>query len=93
MDHEQRAEIWGNIMLVGGGSMMRGISGRFFAELVKYTTLKLKVIAAPERFNSAWIGGSIVSSISQFERDCMTHQEYMELGLEQLLSKSLTQSA
>ena len=39
-----------------------------------------KVIAPPERLYSAWIGGSILASLSSFEQMWITRREYDEYG-------------
>ena len=41
---------------------------------------EVKVIASPERKYAAWIGGSILSSISTFESMWITKYEYEEYG-------------
>lgn len=88
MNHEHKTDMWANIVLAGGGSMMRGIYDRFVVELSKKTNRKIKIITPPERLNSAWIGSSIVGTLSTFDFECITQQEYIELGTDQLLAKS-----
>jgi actin-related protein len=39
-----------------------------------------EVIAPPERLYSAWIGGSILASLSSFEQMWITRREYDEYG-------------
>ena len=43
-------------------------------------TMKIKVIAPPERKYLSWIGGSILSSLSSFQKMWMTKEEYDEYG-------------
>ena len=52
----------------GGSTMFAGIAERLNAEIVKLapSTIKVKVVAPPERKFSVWIGGSILSSLSTF---------------------------
>eukprot|EP00484_Ammonia_sp_Unknown_P024671 CAMPEP_0197032830 /NCGR_PEP_ID=MMETSP1384-20130603/11401_1 /TAXON_ID=29189 /ORGANISM="Ammonia sp." /LENGTH=51 /DNA_ID=CAMNT_0042462541 /DNA_START=1 /DNA_END=156 /DNA_ORIENTATION=- len=40
----------------------------------------IKVIAAPERKYSVWIGGSILSSLSTFDEMWVTKEQYDEAG-------------
>ena len=40
----------------------------------------IKVIAEPDRKYSAWIGGSILSSLSTFQQMCISRDEYLESG-------------
>jgi actin-related protein len=50
--------------------MFPGISDRLTKELVALapSSVKVKVIAPPERKYSAWIGGSILGSLSTFQQ-------------------------
>ncbi|KAL7720916.1 actin [Entamoeba marina] len=43
-------------------------------------TMKVKVIAPPERKYSVWIGGSILASLSTFQNMWITKEEYDEAG-------------
>merc|ERR1711962_679095 len=42
------------------------------------STIKIKIIAPPERKYSVWIGGSILASLSTFQQMWITKQEYDE---------------
>jgi actin-related protein len=44
------------------------------------STMKIKIIAAPERKYSVWIGGSILASLSTFQQMRISKQEYDESG-------------
>lgn len=67
-DVDVRKELYANIVLSGGTSMFEGIAERLNKELVALapSSMKIKVIAQPERKYSVWIGGSILSSLSTF---------------------------
>jgi actin-related protein len=43
-------------------------------------TMKIKIIAPPERKYSVWIGGSILASLSTFQQMWISKQEYDESG-------------
>ena len=43
-------------------------------------TMKIKVVAPPERKYSVWIGGSILSSLSTFQQMWISKAEYDESG-------------
>jgi actin, other eukaryote len=43
-------------------------------------SMKIKVIAPPERKFSTWIGGSILASLPTFQQIWMTKDEYEEFG-------------
>uniref|UniRef100_A0AC35F695 Actin n=1 Tax=Panagrolaimus sp. PS1159 TaxID=55785 RepID=A0AC35F695_9BILA len=44
------------------------------------STMKIKIIAPPERKYSVWIGGSILASLSTFQQMWTSKQEYDESG-------------
>merc|ERR1711865_1338316 len=44
------------------------------------STMKIKVVAPPERKYSVWIGGSILSSLSTFQQMWISKGEYDESG-------------
>jgi actin-related protein len=41
---------------------------------------KIRIVAPPERKFAVWIGGSILSSLSTFQRMWISKQDYDELG-------------
>merc|ERR1712110_1255752 len=44
------------------------------------STMKIEIIAPPERKYSVWIGGSILASLSTFQQMWISKQEYDESG-------------
>jgi len=66
----------------GGTTMYHGIDTRLSQEIVKLapSTMKIRVVAPPERRFSVWIGGSILSSLSTFASMWITKAEYEESG-------------
>ncbi len=44
------------------------------------TSMKIKVVAPPERKYSVWIGGSILASLSTFQQMWIAKSEYDESG-------------
>eukprot|EP00009_Paramoeba_aestuarina_P003746 CAMPEP_0201510954 /NCGR_PEP_ID=MMETSP0161_2-20130828/3459_1 /ASSEMBLY_ACC=CAM_ASM_000251 /TAXON_ID=180227 /ORGANISM="Neoparamoeba aestuarina, Strain SoJaBio B1-5/56/2" /LENGTH=365 /DNA_ID=CAMNT_0047906245 /DNA_START=117 /DNA_END=1211 /DNA_ORIENTATION=+ len=81
-DIEMRRYLYGNLVLSGGSSMFPGISDRFQKEIQRLapSTTSCKVIAPPERYDSTWIGGSIYGSLSFFNENILTKEEYQERG-------------
>merc|ERR1711991_994012 len=69
-DIDIRSELYSNIVLSGGTTMFPGIADRMTKELTSLapSTMKIKVVAPPERKYSVWIGGSILSSLSTFQQ-------------------------
>jgi len=62
--------------------MFPGIPERLSKEVTALapSTMKIKVVAPPERKFSVWIGGSILSSLSTFQAMWITRTEYDESG-------------
>ena len=67
-DIDLRRDLFGNVVLSGGTTMYPGIGERLHKELAARAppTMKIKVVAPPERKYSVWIGGSILSSLTSF---------------------------
>jgi actin, other eukaryote len=66
-DFELRNELFNNICLSGGNTMFDGLSERVKNELSNFVNPSKKIITPPERKYSDWIGGSIISSLSDFQ--------------------------
>jgi len=81
-DVDIRKDLYGNIVLSGGTTMFPGIADRMQKELVNLapSTMKIKIIAPPERKYSVWIGGSILASLSTFQQMWISKEEYDESG-------------
>merc|ERR1712168_576456 len=81
-DIDIRKDLMANIVLSGGTTMYAGIADRFQKEITALapSTIKIKIIAPPERKYSVWIGGSILSSLSTFQAMWITKEEYDESG-------------
>ncbi|CAK0864343.1 unnamed protein product [Prorocentrum cordatum] len=81
-DIDVRRPLYANVVLSGGTSMFPGIGERMTRELSALAppTMKVKVIAPPERKYSVWIGGSILSSLSTFQQMWVSREEYNESG-------------
>jgi actin, other eukaryote len=79
-DLDTRKDLYSNIVLSGGSSMFGGISERITKEMGSLSSMKVKVIDPPERKYSAWIGGSILTSLSSFGQMWISKFEYEEEG-------------
>ena len=81
-DADIRKDLYGNIVLSGRSTMFPGINTRLEKEMTQLAqpTMKIKVIAPPERKYSVWIGGSILASLSTFQNMWITKEEYDESG-------------
>jgi actin beta/gamma 1 len=81
-DVDIRKDLYANVVLSGGTTMFPGIGERMTKELTALapSTMKIKVVAPPERKYSVWIGGSILSSLSTFQQLWISKGEYDESG-------------
>ncbi|VDM36422.1 unnamed protein product [Toxocara canis] len=91
-DIDIRKDLYANNVLSGGSTMYPGIADLYvltqtvFLQLQKEitalapSTMKIKIIAPPERKYSVWIGGSILASLSTFQQMWISKQEYDESG-------------
>ncbi len=85
-------ELCENIILSGGNTMLKGLPERLSYELKHAPSLKtirsfIKIIQTPDRKYAAWVGGSILSSISTFDKQWITRAEYQESGAENVVQK------
>ena len=83
-DLDIRKELYNNIVVAGGNTLIPGFVERvqkLVPEIVP-PNVKVKVIAhmPGERRFSAWIGGSILSSLGSFQQMWMSRQEFEEHG-------------
>ncbi|KAG2594394.1 hypothetical protein EJB05_18872 [Eragrostis curvula] len=81
-DVDIRKDLYGNIVLSGGSTMFPGIADRMSKEITALapSSMKIKVVAPPERKYSVWIGGSILASLSTFQQMWISKEEYDESG-------------
>ncbi len=79
-DVDIRKELYNNIVLSGGSTMFEGIGDRLNKEISELasTSVKIKIVAPPERKYSVWIGGSILASLSTFQNMWITKAEFEE---------------
>ena len=81
-DADISKDLYANTGLLDGTTMYAGIAERLTKEMTALapSTMKIKVVAPPERKYSVWIGGSILASLSTFEQTWISKQEYDESG-------------
>ena len=79
-----RRDLYSNVVLSGGSTLFPGIQSRLKKELCNFAQRWvhpfIMIVAPPERLYSAWIGGSILSSLSTFQEMWITKAEYEEFG-------------
>ncbi|KAF2894064.1 hypothetical protein ILUMI_12109 [Ignelater luminosus] len=81
-DADIRKDLYTNIILSGGNTTFRGIADRMQKEVnaLAPPATKIQIIAPPERKYSAWIGGSVLATLSTFPQTWISKQEYDECG-------------
>jgi actin-related protein len=81
-DIDYRKDMYENIVISGGTTMYAGIADRLSKEITALapSSMKIKIIAPPERKYSVWIGASILPSLSTFQQSWISKQEYDESG-------------
>lgn len=81
-DIDIRVRLYSCIILSGGSSMFEGLPERLENEVTKVApvTMKIKIVAPPERKNLVWIGGSEFASLPIFPECVITQDEYKDVG-------------
>ena len=81
-DVDIRKDLYANTILSGGSTMYPGIADRMQKEISAFAppTMKIEIIAPPERKYSVWIGGSILASLSSSDHLWVYKYEYEESG-------------
>jgi actin beta/gamma 1 len=83
-DVDIRMDLYGNIILSGGTTLYAGLPDRLEQEVDKKCPQQgsVKIIASADRYYCVWTGGSTLSSLSTFESQWITKEEYEENGAE-----------
>jgi len=81
-DLDIRRDLYGNVLLSGGTTMLRGLPERLQKEVAQLapSQMKVRVVAPPERKYAVWMGGSILASLDTFQSMWITQEEYEESG-------------
>lgn len=81
-DMDLRREMYNNVVLSGGTTMLRNIEVRLQHDITRMapSTMRIKIIANPERCFSVWSGGSVLASLSSFQNMWIDAAEYDEVG-------------
>ncbi|KAF2904528.1 hypothetical protein ILUMI_01649 [Ignelater luminosus] len=80
-DEEIHKDLYANIILSGGNTMFPGIINRMQKEMISLapSTAEIHVFSSEKKY-SAWLGGSILASLSTFQQMLISKQEYDECG-------------
>eukprot|EP01083_Nonionella_stella_P300544 1026695_1 len=83
-DPDIKLDLAKNILICGGNTLFPGIETRLKYELRQLWPAgwgpAIDIVAPPDRQYSAWIGGSILSSLSTFQEQWVDQDEYEESG-------------
>jgi actin-related protein len=73
-DIEIRRDLFQNVILSGGTTMMKGFSERVSKQLpdISPQNVKVKVLGGNDRKFLPWVGGSILSSLGSFQQMWMS---------------------
>ncbi|KAJ5066969.1 actin-7-related [Anaeramoeba ignava] len=84
-----RKDLFSSIILSGGSTKFSGLKERITNEISRLVpnSVKIQVFDPPERKYSTWIGGSILVSLSNFQKFWVSKKEYEEYDSRTLLSK------
>ena len=78
---EGDTNLFDNILLAGGNTLFPGFADRMQKELTALAPPNTSIkIINPGKRCSVWIGGSILGSLSRFEKMWVSKQEYYETG-------------
>lgn len=79
-DMDLRKALFGNIVLSGGSTMIKGFGDRLLSEVQRLAVkdMRIKIFAPPERLYSTWIGGSILAGLSTFRKMYVTTDDWHE---------------
>jgi actin len=81
-DVDFHKDLYANIVLSGGTTMYEGLADRLNKEITSLAkpTMKVKIVAPPERINAVWVGGSVLASLATFPEIVITKEEFDEAG-------------
>ncbi|CAL8082772.1 unnamed protein product [Calicophoron daubneyi] len=78
-----RRDLFANIVLSGGSTMFPGLPERLqrdVTHLLSSNPMRVRVVARADREYFVWVGGSILASLSTFQKMWVTKEQYDETG-------------
>lgn len=87
-----RKDLFANIVLSGGTTMIKNLDKRLEKELNDLKPIKMqgvRIIAPVERKYSVWLGGSILSSLDTFDDSWISKNEFDECGTQIIHQKCM----
>lgn len=79
-DSDLKINLYNNIVLAGGTTVMAGFKDRFEDDIIRlaetHAKTDIQVNAGPHRGHAAWIGGSMLASFSTFPQMTINKDDY-----------------
>ena len=81
-DIDVRKDLYANIILSGGTTCITGLPERINKEVTTEApgSMKINVVAQPDRKFMVWIGGSVMAALSTFQAMWISKHEFDEVG-------------
>jgi actin-related protein len=81
-DRDLRSRLYESVVLAGGTTQAHGFGQRLLAELRERAPphAKVRITAPAGRAESAWVGGSILASLSTFGGMWVSRERWLEEG-------------
>lgn len=81
-DMDIRRDLYQNIVMTGGNTMIRGLSDRLGTEMNKLVpkSVSVNIHEDSNRNISTWVGGSIIASLTNYKDMWIKRDEYNEFG-------------
>ncbi|XP_008832125.1 actin-related protein T1 [Nannospalax galili] len=81
-DPDIQENLFAEIVLSGGTTLFPELQDRLLKELevLAFKGTLIKITASPDRCFSAWIGGSVMTSLSTFKQMWVTSEDFKEYG-------------
>ncbi|ESO08191.1 hypothetical protein HELRODRAFT_75228 [Helobdella robusta] len=79
---DSRRQMWRNIYLTGGVTMLPNFKERLQLELNRLTpdNVVVQVHASWFRYHSSYVGACVLANLESFQRSCVNREEWMSLG-------------
>ncbi len=78
-----RRELYSNVVITGGNSLIKGFAQKLKKEVMALTppSIQIDVVTSEDQGNMAWFGGSMISDMSTFKEDsCISKTTFEEEG-------------
>ena len=75
-----RKELYGNIILSGGCTMLKGFKNRIEKEIASLAPPTININVKVQRKDAVWYGGSVLGSLIRFPMMVIEHDEYDDAG-------------